>query len=90
MDADGCLYVPHVPRHMVGGKKYQNIGLCFTSFSHKLIEQVATIFEEFGITPHISGTGRNIYLYSEKVVARYMSVFGTSNERIRSVYAKIK
>lgn len=86
IDTDGCLYI-HV--HRVNGKEYRNIGFCFCSYSPPLIAQIAAIFEEFGIMPHISGQGRYIYLYKKDAVIRYMQVFGTSNDRIGSVYKKI-
>lgn len=85
VDTDGCLYV-HV--HRVGGRVYKNIGLCFTSHSPVLIRQVADLFEQFGIMPHISGTGEDVYLYRADAVAKYLEIFGTSNERIKSVYTK--
>lgn len=85
VDTDGCLYIH---KHKVGGKSYKNIGFCFTSHSPKLIRQIAAIFEEFGIIPHSSTGGRNIYLYKEDAVAKYLEIFGTSNERIRSLYQK--
>lgn len=83
MDTDGCLYIH---RHNVAGKSYRNIGLCFSSHSPELIEQVSATFEEFGIIPHISNQGRSIYLYKASAVAEYLKIFGTSNERIRSVF----
>lgn len=85
IDTDGCIYVHE---HRVAGKIYRNIGLTFSSRSIELIFQVAAIFEEFGIVPHISGRGQDIYLYRAEAVERYLKVFGTSNERIRSVYEK--
>lgn len=83
MDTDGCLFI-HL--HKVGGKSYKNIGLCFTSYSPEMLAQVAEIFGEFGIMPHIGKRERDIYLYREDAVARYLKVFGTSNKRISSVY----
>lgn len=83
VDTDGCLYT-HV--HKVAGKQYKNIGLCFSNHAEGLIDGVASAFEQFGIVPHISNTGTRIYLYSEEAVARYLSVFGTSNPRIQNVY----
>ncbi len=83
MDTDGCLYVH---RHNVLNREYRNIGLCFTSHSLKLIGQVAAVLEEFRITPHITDEGRRIYLYSGEAVTKYMRTFGTSNDRIGSVY----
>lgn len=85
IDTDGCLFVHS---HKIAGKIYKNIGLCFTSYSPGMLRQVAAVFEQFGILPHIDTRGRNIYLYREDAVAKYLRVFGTSNERIRSVYEK--
>lgn len=87
MDTDGCLFIHS---HKVGGKSYKNIGLCFTSYSPKMLGQVAGVFEEFGIIPHIGSQGRNIYLYKADAVAKYLRVFGTSNKRISSLYEKWK
>ena len=84
-DTDGCLYI-HA--HRVAGKEYRNIGACFNSASPQLIGQVASIFEESGIIPHIDRKGRNIFLYSAQAVERYLQVFGTSNNRIKSVYER--
>ncbi len=50
------------------------------------IDQVADIFGKCSIVPHISKQGRAIYLYRADAVARYLSIFGTSNERIKSVF----
>ena len=83
IDTDGCIFI-HV--HKVKGKIYRNIGLSFTSLSSELIFQVADTFAEFGIMPHITKRGRDIYLYQEDAVLKYLKVFGTSNERIGSVY----
>lgn len=83
MDTDGCLLVHN---HAVSGKRYSNIVLCFCSASPKLVEQVSSIFEEFAIKPHIHIGGRNIYLYKRQAVEKYLEIFGTSNQRILSVY----
>lgn len=85
IDTDGCLFI-HV--HTIAGKTYKNIGLTFSSRSPELIFQVAAIFEEFGIMPHISGRGTDIYLYRKDAVERYLKLFGSSNERIDLVYKK--
>lgn len=85
VDTDGCIFVH---KHLVQAKFYENIGLCFTSYSPELIVHVANILEEFSIIPHISGQGRNIYLYSENAISKYLRVFGSSNKRIHSVYKK--
>ena len=85
VDTDGCMFV-HT--HKVNGKVYNNIGLTFTNYSLDLVFQVAEILQEFGITPHISKRGRDIYLYQADSVLRYLRIFGTSNNRIKSVYEK--
>lgn len=85
VDTDGCMFV-HT--HKVLGKVYKNIGLCFTSYSPELIFQVAEILAEFKIIPHISKRGRDITLYQEKAIIKYLKIFGTSNYRIQSVYKK--
>ncbi len=87
IDTDGCMFV-HV--HKVKNKIYKNIGLTFTSFSPELIFQVAEIFAEFGVVPHISGGGTTIYVYQADAVAKYLKIFDTSNQRIKSVYQKWK
>ena len=85
MDTDGCLFIH---KHQILGKTYRNIGLCFSNHASAVLGQVAQIFEEFGIIPHISKDGRKLYLYSQEAVEKYLAVFGTSNERISSVYRK--
>lgn len=87
VDTDGCIYT-HT--HRVSGRIYRHIGLVFTSYSPELIRQVARIFEEFGIFPHISSRGTDIYLYRASAIARYMRIFGTSNDRILSGYQTVK
>ncbi len=87
VDTDGCLYIH---KHSVAQKMYKNIGLAFSSYSPQLISEVAAIFEENGIMPHITSRGTDIYLYRADAVARYLEVFGSSNPRISSVYAEWK
>jgi hypothetical protein len=83
IDTDGCLFIH---KHTIAGKKYENIGLCFTNNSPDLIEQVATILKENDITPHIHKRGTNVYLYKAEAVIKYMEIFNTSNDRISSVF----
>lgn len=85
VDTDGCIFVH---KHTVAGKVYRNIGLTFSSRSPELIFQIAAIFEEFGIMPHISARWADIYLYRKEAVERYLKIFGSSNKRISSVYKK--
>ncbi len=83
IDTDGCIGV-HI--HRINGRMYKNIYLTFTSYSPKLIFQVADTLAEFGIMPHITKRGKDIYLYQADLVEKYLKVFGTSNNRISSVY----
>lgn len=85
IDTDGCIFVH---KHNVRGKTYKNIGLTFTSYDPGLIFQVADILEKFGVMPHISKRGKDVYLYRAESVRDYLAVFGASNDRIRSVYNK--
>lgn len=85
IDTDGCIFV-HT--HTVARKLYSNIGLTFSSRSPELIYQVAAVFEEYGIMPHISARGTEIYLYRKEAVERYLRIFGSSNKRISDVYNK--
>ena len=85
IDTDGCMFV-HT--HKVLDKIYKNIGLCFTSYSLELIFQVVDILAEFDIMPHISKRGRDVTLYQEKAIIKYLRIFDTSNNRIKSVYKK--
>ena len=83
VDTDGCLYF-HT--HFVNGKKYVNIGLCFTNYSPKLILEISSILESFQIRAHITDRGRRIYLYRKKDIEKYLEEFGTSNARIIRKY----
>ncbi len=87
MDTDGCLYIHD---HVVLQKRYRNIGLCFSSHAAGILGGFATIFEEFGVIPHITNKGRCVYLYQADAVAKYLEIFGTSNPRIQSVHNKWK
>ena len=83
MDTDGCLYIHH---HTIKGVPYKNIGLCFTSFSEKLVLSVAAILRKNGIKPYITNKRRNVYLYSARSVVKYLDTFGSSNPRIINKY----
>ncbi|HXK38663.1 MAG TPA: LAGLIDADG family homing endonuclease [Candidatus Paceibacterota bacterium] len=87
VDTDGCLYVHN---HIVAGRRYRNLGLCFSSRSPLLLNQVARAFEESGLLPHIDRRGQNVYLYRADSVIRYLKIFGSSNDRIHAVYKKWK
>ena len=46
------------------------------------------MFVEFGIIGHISKGGQHVYLYQKDSIIKYLKIFGTSNNRIESVYKK--
>ncbi|HWA64246.1 MAG TPA: LAGLIDADG family homing endonuclease [Candidatus Paceibacterota bacterium] len=83
IDTDGCLYI-HKHGRKGGQRIYNNLGLCFTNRSPKLIEAVAVILQENKIVPHIQG--QNLYLYSVDAVQKYLGIFGSSNPRITNKY----
>jgi intein/homing endonuclease len=84
VDTDGCLYIH---QHSIKGVVYKNIGFCFTNFSKKLIISVSHILQKFDIKPYVTANGTRIYLYSQKSVLKYLSIFGSSNSRINNKYA---
>lgn len=83
VDTDGCLYIH---RHTIKGALYRNIGLCFTSFSEKLVFSVATTLRKNGIKFSVTDKGRRIYLYSSQSVVKYLDTFESSNPRITNKY----
>ncbi len=83
VDTDGCLYIHN---HLIQGKKYRNIGFCFTSFSKKLTITVANILTRYKIKAQIEDNGRRLYIYNQKGIKRYLEVFGSSNPRILKKY----
>lgn len=83
VDTDGCIYFHN---HFVKGKKYVNIGLCFTNYSPEIVSEISSILAISSIKAHITDKGRRIYLYSEKQVAKYLEEFGSSNPRILEKY----
>lgn len=83
VDTDGCLYIH---KHFVGKRTQNNIGFCFSSYSEKLLTGVADVLNKFDIVPHITNKKRSVYLYSAKAVKKYLEIFGTSNNRISSIY----
>ena len=85
VDTDGCL-VLHI--HKVSNKKYWNLYLSFSSKSPVLLTQVADILLETGLHPSFASNRREIYLYSAQCVKKYLSIVGTSNDRIKRVYTK--
>lgn len=87
VDTDGCLYIH---RHTIKGIAYKNIGLCFTSWSKKLLNSVADIFRKFEIQPHITDGRRRIYLYGKDSVIKYLRTFGSANPRIVGKYKEWK
>ena len=87
VDTDGCLFIH---KHIVKGKLRNDIGFCFTSYSKKLLNSVANIFNKFKIKPHITDKGRRIYLCGVKNIIDYLKIFGSSNPRIINKYKEWK
>jgi len=83
VDTDGCL-VLH--RHTVAGNAYRNLYLSFSSASPELLGNVAKILLEHKLMPHLANNQRELWLYRSADVEKYLRIFNTSNERIRSVY----
>lgn len=85
VDTDGCLYIH---KHKVGGKLYKNIGFSFSSHSSELVSFMMSTLEKFGIIAYITGRGTEVCIYQKDCIAKYLKIFGTSNDRIRSVYKR--
>lgn len=83
VDTDGCLYIH---KHNTKGKRYANIGLCFTNYSTKLISSVAKVFLRYQLKAHVTDLGRRIYFYDHSSIERYLQLFGSSNSRIIDKY----
>jgi len=76
MDTDGGIYFHN---HIVKGKKYKHIGLCFTSFSTPLLNSVSNILKNCKIIHHLKKN--RIYLYNLASIKNYFLIFGTSNSK---------
>ena len=87
VDTDGCLFIHN---HIVKGELRNDIGFCFISYSKKILNSVANIFNKFKIKPHITDKGRRIYLYGVKNIIDYLKIFGSSNPRIIDKYKEWK
>lgn len=84
MDTDGGLYTHN---HFVNGKPYHNLGLCFTSYSQKLLSSISSILIKNNVKPYIKNNGTRIYLYSYKAIEKYLEMFGSNNLRIKRQYS---
>lgn len=83
MDTDGCLYIH---KHIIAGKHYQNIGLCFSSYSPPLVESFVKGLHKSGIPAKLSRSGKLVYVYRHQGVVDYLKIFETRNPRIARVY----
>ncbi|MDD5221111.1 MAG: LAGLIDADG family homing endonuclease [Candidatus Pacebacteria bacterium] len=83
VDTDGGLFIH---RHLCYNKPYCNIGLCFTSYSLRLIESVKEILDELGIKSYITDRKRRIYIYSADSIKQYLELVGSMNPRINGKY----
>jgi len=79
MDTDGGLYTH---KHIVLGKQYLNLGLCFCSHSLPLVQYVAQIMLKYGMNPHVTKKGWLVSVYKFKDIQRYLEIIGSSNPRL--------
>ena len=82
IDTDGCLYIH---RHNVRNRTYFNLGLCFVSHAEKLLHETLEILLSAGIPAKLT-SGKKIYVYSASGVKKYLSIFGSNNQRIWRIY----
>lgn len=77
VDTDGSIY--YHP-HSVGGRRYRNIGLSFTSHSRPLLRSVHEILCEHGLPAKCDGRS-HVLLYSRAGVEHYLKLVGTRNPK---------
>ncbi len=82
-DTDGCLYIH---RHTVSGKRYYNLGFCFTNYNRAIIEFVYDCLVKDGLKPSLHKNRRYVYIYNKAGVEKYLELFGSSNPRIINEY----
>ncbi len=77
VDTDGSVFAH---RYWAGGKRYSYKKLDFCSLSMPLLQSAHAIFKANGMTPYIS-QGKKLRLESQKDIARYFQVIGSSNPK---------
>lgn len=77
IDTDGCIFFH---RHTVGGIKYRNIGLMFTSLSAPLLHSVHRIFLALGIDAK-HDKRNHVVVYNRGGVTKYMQEVGSHNKK---------
>ena len=83
MDTNGSCYAD---AHNVNKKRYCNFALCFTNASEPLLKSVYAILDKNGY--YSSVTGRRVYVYGEKEIAKYFQKVGTQNNKHLRKYQK--
>ncbi len=84
VDTDGGVYIH---RHIVRNRKYCHFGLCFTSASRPLLEEVYKILIDNGISAKIQGEQR-IYIYNFKEIIKYFKIVGSNNPKHKEKFIK--
>ena len=91
IDTDGGIYFH---KHTVCGNKYFNIGLTFTNSSIPLLIFVEKILLELDFSPKMSHRRKDVFLYREAEVIRYIKMIGFHNphhlRRVEHFLAKKK
>jgi len=81
IDTDGCIAIH---RYCINRKRYFYKKLIFTNHSVPLADFVYDILSQNGLHPKIYShlEKRRIWLYNSNEVQKYLSIFGTSNEKL--------
>ncbi len=74
MDTDGGVFLHN---HVSGGHRYQHLGLCFTSYSPVLLQDVKRLFESLEYRARTYPQRGHIFLYRRAEVERYMTAIGS-------------
>jgi len=76
-DTDGGLYFH---RHTTKGRRYRNLGFCFTNYSKPIIDEFAKTLSLFNLN-FKRVEGKRIYIYDINEVIRFIDVIGSNNRK---------
>jgi len=81
MDTDGGVFTH---KYKVNNKLYAYLNICFTNRSLPLLRFVYQTLKELGFTPKLKDKVENkkVWLYNTHEVDKYLSLVGSSNERL--------
>ena len=77
-DTDGCVYLD---RHIIGGKKYENLGWTITSYSDKLRGDILKMLVDLGYRPTLKMSQKSVYLRRASDIRKYFVEIGSSNNK---------